>query len=47
MWGAHVKDLGEVEDEYRVTSFGSTMAEVLNIDLLDATSPVLKDYLEY
>ena len=47
MWGAHVKDLGEVEDEYRVTSFGSTMAEVLNIDLLDATAPVLKDYLEY
>ena len=47
MWGAHVKKIGEVEEDYRVTSFGSTMAEVLNIDLLDATAPVLKDYLEY
>lgn len=46
MWGANVKKVGEITDDYRVTSFGSTMAYVLNIDLLDATAPVLEDYLE-
>lgn len=46
IWGANVKKLGEVDTECSNISFGSTMAEYLNIDLLNANAPVLEEIIE-
>ena len=46
IWGAGIKNLGEFDGEYYNTSFGSTMAYVLGVDLKNANAPVIYEILE-
>ena len=46
IWGAGVKNLGEFDGQYYNTSFGSTMAYVLGVDLKNANAPVIYEILE-
>ena len=46
IWGNGIKNLGEFDGEYKNTSFGSTMAYMLGIDLKDANAPVIFEILE-
>ena len=46
IWGAGIKNIGEFDGEYNNTSFGSTIAYMLGIDLLDANAPVIKEIME-
>ena len=46
IWGAGIKNLGEFDGEYYNTSFGSTMADVLGVDLKNANAPVIYEILE-
>ena len=46
IWGAGIKNLGEFDGQYYNTSFGSTMAYLLGIDLKNANAPVIYEILE-
>lgn len=46
IWGAGIKHLGEFDGQYYNTSFGSTMAYLLGIDLKNANAPVIYEILE-
>ena len=46
IWGAGIKNLGEFDGEYYNTSFGSTMAYMLGVDLKNANASVIYDILE-
>ena len=46
IWGAGVKNLGEFDGQYYNTSFGSTMAYVLGVDLKNANALVIYEILE-
>ena len=46
IWGNGIKNLGEFDGEYNNTSFGSTMAYMLGIDLKHANAPVIYEILE-
>ena len=46
IWGAGIKNLGEFDGEYYNTSFGSTMAYMLGVDLKNANAPVIYEILE-
>lgn len=46
IWGAGIQNLGEFDGEYYNTSFGSTMAYMLGVDLKNANAPVIYEILE-
>ena len=46
IWGNGIKNLGEFDAEYNNTSFGSTMAYMLGVDLKNANAPVIYEILE-
>ena len=46
IWGAGIKNLGEFDGQYYNTSFGSTMAYMLGVDLKNANAPVIYEILE-
>ena len=46
IWGAGIQNLGEFDTQYYNTSFGSTMAYMLGIDLKNANAPVIYEILE-
>lgn len=46
IWGSQIKNLGAFDGQYYNTSFGSTMAYLLGIDLKDANAPVIYEILE-
>lgn len=46
IWGYNVKNLGEIDLECRNISFGSTMAQYLDIDLLNSNAPVIEEIIE-